>query len=147
MEVLTKLSAFIESAKSFRVMNEWLDDDKMQVYVRKGIHMIDGKVRTCLDVANVEVYVQQEGTWTDFIWKAHGMNPWDCTYIECVHNPVLAAWLLKNGFLPTTTTLNSFYVSGHESFYLPTSAGAERWNNDDKRRNRSLETRIPCESS
>lgn len=110
MGVLAKLAAFIESVEKYRTKSEWLSDDLMQVYVRKGVHMIDGELRTCLDIASVEVYVQQKGTWTDFIWKAHKMSPWYCTYVECVHNPVLLAWLLKNKFLPTSCERESFYL-------------------------------------
>lgn len=125
MGVLEKLAEFIKGAEDRFTMTEWLSDDKMQVYVRKGHHLIDGKMRDCLDVANVEVYEQQQGTWTDFIFKAHDMNPWDCTYVECVHNPVLAAWLLKNGFLPTPTM---------ESFYLPKKM--EGWHDRHRTRTR-----------
>lgn len=132
MVVLEKLADFIKRTEDSFIGNEWLSDDKMQVYVRKGHHMIGGKIWECLDIANVEVYKQRQGTWTGFIFKAHEMNPWDCTYVECVHNPILASWLLKNGFLPTPTM---------ESFYLPKNW--EKWN--EQRRARIMEARVAGE--
>lgn len=105
MKIIEKLKDFIENDKR----NEWLSDGLMNVYVRKGYHFIEGKTKICLDIANVVVYKQKQGTWTKFLWEAHKINPWYCTFVECVNNKHLVKWLLKNGFTET-----------NESFYLKT---------------------------
>jgi hypothetical protein len=108
--VLKKLEAFLASVETRLTANEWLTDDKMQVYVRKGRRLIDGKMRTTLDIANVEVYDKGQGTFTDFLNKAHDMHPWDATYVECVHNPDLAVFLVRYGFMPHPQSPSSFYL-------------------------------------
>ncbi len=117
MTVLEKLAEFIRNSEEQFSASEWLSDEKMQVYVRKGHHFLGRKRRLCLDIANVEVYKKGEGTWTSFIRQAHEMNPWDGTFVECVHNSRLASWLLRNGFAPH---------NGVESFFLPKNP--ENWN-------------------
>src|SRR6516162_1305628 len=67
--------------------NEWLMADDMKVYVRRGYHVCG----FCLDVASVEVYDKGQGTFTRFLEVAHALNPWDATFVECVHNERLAA--------------------------------------------------------
>lgn len=115
MTVLEQLAEFIKDSEGRMAQSKWLADDTMNVYVRRGFHSIDGLPRICLDVASVTVAVEQ-GTWTNFIWKAHDLNPWDCTFVECVHNHHLASWLLRNGFMPT---------DGMESYYMPKDP--EKW--------------------
>ena len=121
MTVLEQLAEFIADAEGKFGQSKWLSDDLMEVYVRRGMHSIEGKQRICLDIANVNVYKQQQGTWTDFLWKAHELNPWDCTFVECVHNEHLVASLLRSGFMPTPTM---------ESFYLPKKP--EEWNAENR---------------
>lgn len=91
-------------------MSQWLGDDEMKVYVRKGRHMVDGKMRITLDIAAVEVYEQSQGTFKNFLQRAHETHPWDGTYAECVHNPRLAVFFIRDGWLP---------INMGESFYLP----------------------------
>jgi hypothetical protein len=110
MTVLEQLAEFVADAEGKLAQSKWLEDNKMRVYVRRGFHNLDGKPRICLDIANVTVFEEQQGTWTEFAAKAHEMNPWDCTFVECVHNEHLASWLLRSGFTPTEAM---------ESFYLP----------------------------
>lgn len=127
--VLEQLADFITESEGKLAQSRWLEDDKMRVYVRRGMHSIEGKPRICLDIANVTVHEEQQGTWTDFCWKAQEMNPWDCLYVECVHNEHLATWLLRNGFLPTSMTLM-------ESFYLPKDP--DKWRTAERRSRRWL---------
>src|SRR5215831_2044609 len=86
--------------------NEWLEADDMKVYVRRGYHQCG----FCLDVASVEVYDKGEGTFTRFLEAAHAMNPWDATFVECVNNERLAAFLLRNGFRRYEGDPHSFYL-------------------------------------
>lgn len=109
MTVIEQLKEFFAMENSFPRV-KWLRDDKMQVYVRRGMHIVGGKASVCFDIANVEVYKQKQGTWTAFLWQAHEMNPWDCTFVECVLNPILASWLLKNGFSYSNEVKESFVL-------------------------------------
>lgn len=42
------------------------------------------------------------------------MNPWDATYVECVHNQDLAVFLLKSGWMMVDPSL----TVGANSFFL-----------------------------
>jgi hypothetical protein len=86
--------------------NEWLMADDMKVYVRRGYHVCG----FCLDVASVEVYDKGQGTFTRFLEVAHALNPWDATFVECVHNERLAAFLVRKGFARDTADPQSFYL-------------------------------------
>ena len=119
MTVLEQLAEFIEGANSRYTANSWLSDDKMNVYVRKGFHVIaNNKAAWTLDIASVVVHKQKQGTWTDFIHKAHELNPWEATFVECVHNPILAAWLGRNGWQVAPGLIP-------ESFFLLTNKTAK----------------------
>lgn len=113
--VLEQLVDFIKESEEKHVYNLWLGDDTMKVYVRKGRHMVyPGKLSTTLDIASVEVDEdkQGQGVFSDFLDKAHEMNPWDATYIENVLNPVLATSLIRHGWLPVPGAYP-------ESFFMP----------------------------
>jgi len=113
--VLEQLADFIKESEDKHVYNLWLGDDNMKVYVRKGRHMIyPGKLSTTLDIASVEVDEdkQRQGIWSDFLDKAHEMNPWDATYVENVHNPIIQVSLIKHGWLPVPGVWP-------ESFFMP----------------------------
>jgi hypothetical protein len=104
MTVLEKLKEFIDEGKdSGYVPPKWIDDDDMKVYVRKGRHLLKpgGKMQVCLDIASVEVDEDKrgKGIFSNFLEKAHEMNPWDATYVECVHNQDLAVFLMKSGWM------------------------------------------------
>ena len=109
--VLEELADFIENSEKYG-SRKWLSDDLMQVYVRRGLHRIEkNKLARTLDIANITVFDEGKGTFGKFIAAAHKLNPWDATYVECVQTNRLAAWLLRNGWLPADNT-------GSLSFYL-----------------------------
>lgn len=118
MTVLERLKEFVDEGKdSGYVPPKWIDDDDMKVYVRKGRHILQaGKVRVTLDIANVTVEEDKrgKGIFSNFLEKAHEMNPWDATYVECVHNQDLAVFLLKSGWMMVDPTL----TVGANSFFL-----------------------------
>ena len=119
MTVIEQLAEFIKECEDKHTYNKWLADDIMNVYVRMGRHMVyPGKLSTTLDIASVSVDEdkQGQGAWTDFLDKAHAMNPWEATYIESVLNPVLAASLIRHGWMPVP---NSY----PESFFMPKDSG------------------------
>ena len=103
MTIIEQLVEFISDSDKKKFGNsKWISDDVMQVYVRKGYHLIFGKTHTCLDLANVTVIEskQGQGLWRNFLAEAHSLNPWEATYVECVHNQILAQSLLRNGWTP-----------------------------------------------
>ena len=113
--VIEQLVDFINDAEEKHVYNLWLSDDIMQVYVRKGRHVIySGKLSTTLDIASVTVAeeYQEQGFWTNFLNKAHEMNPWEATYIENTLNPVLTTSLFRHGWIPVPNVYP-------QSFFLP----------------------------
>lgn len=116
--IIEQLQAFLKEAEESYHARQWLADDKMKVYVRKGRHAISpGKIATTLDIASVEVdeEYQRQGVWSDFIQKAHELNPWEATYVECVHNPHLAESLLRHGWMPVSQP----GLYSPESFFMP----------------------------
>lgn len=115
MTVLEQLADFIKNTEN-GVRNLWLEDDVMRVYVRKGMHILSQGQRASitLDIAAVEVDEEKRGRghWSEFLTKAHEMNPWDATFVECVHNPELAASLMRQGWMNAPGVVM-------ESFFLP----------------------------
>jgi hypothetical protein len=97
MKIREMLAHFIKTATGFTA-NEWLYAEEMMLYVRKGRHYIEGKPCITLDLASFEVYKRGEGTFTTFVQQAHADNPWEATYVECVHNRRLGKWLERHGF-------------------------------------------------
>lgn len=110
--VIEQLADFIKQAED-GIRNLWLSDDIMKVYVRMGRHIIGtGKISVTLDIASVEVEEENQGrgVWTEFLEKAHEMNPWEATYVECVHNPILATSLIRHGWMPVPLSSESFFM-------------------------------------
>lgn len=87
----------------------------MEIYVREGYHYINGMKRTTFDIANVEVYHKRQGIFTQFLKEVEEINPWDAVYVECVHNVLLEAFLLKQGY--TWVETNSSRDITPPSFY------------------------------
>lgn len=113
MTILEQLADFINDSDNKKFGNtKWIADDKMQVYIRKGYHLILGRIHTCLDLANVLVLEEEQGKglWRSFLAEAHRMNPWEATYVECVHNPILSQSLLRNGWTPNLSYESYFMV-------------------------------------
>ncbi len=104
--------------KSF-MTNDWLYGSDMQLYVRKSTpRLLEGRLAgrerkaICLDLASFEVYKKGEGRFAEFLRQAHEMNPWDATYVECVHNIGLRGFLSKSGMhmQQGTEELPSYYL-------------------------------------
>jgi hypothetical protein len=112
--ILEQLTTFLKDSQDHFKANQWLSDDKMQVYVRKANRYLEGKRKVTLDIANVEVYHRGKGTFTRFLEAVHEMNPWDATYVECVLNPRFAAFFVKRFWLPAAGNIGL-----SDSFYLP----------------------------
>jgi predicted GNAT family N-acyltransferase len=112
MEILKKLQQFINIADDRYFANEWIEDDDMKVYVRKGRRLLDGKMRITLEIGNVVVNpeLRGQGRFTTFFYEAIKMNPWDAIYVECVWNARLAVFLIKQGMLSVPQHEQCYYL-------------------------------------
>lgn len=121
--LIQQLEQFLQEAEERFVFTKWLADDKMKVYVRKGRHILSpavGKAQITLDVASVDVLeeFQGQGLFSEFLEKAHEMNPWEATYVENVLNPRLGAFLVRSGWMVDTRTVpESYFMPKNPSFY------------------------------
>lgn len=99
--IVQQLQDFIDHAARNRFpANLWLADLTMEVYVRRGMHVIDeGITATTLDIANVTVSepLRGKGLFTQFFKEACRRQPWDGVYIESVLNNRLAEWCRNAG--------------------------------------------------
>lgn len=130
MTILEELQKFIDKGKDIWYVSPiWLEDNDMKVYVRKGRHLLQSgdKIRVTLDIANVVVEEDKrgQGIFSKFLEQAHEINPWNATYVECVHNPELAVFLLKSGWMMVEPSLtvgaNSYFLMKKWEDFLPIS--------------------------
>jgi len=101
MTIVEKLDAFIKKAdEKGWPCNEWISDDKMQVYVRKAIRYLDESKVTVLDIANIIVEEKDQGSglFTNLIREAERLNPWQGMFIENVLNPILEEWCIRHNW-------------------------------------------------
>lgn len=98
--VIKQLEDFLtKSANNFYHHNRaWLQDDKMEVYVRAGHHYIRDKDVSSLDIANVNVFEPGKGVFTHFLQEAEKLNIYDVLFIENVLTPRFASWFEKQGY-------------------------------------------------
>ena len=97
MNTEKQLKLFVQSFSR----NQWLRDDCMRVYVRKGLHHLnDGKSHSTLDIASIEILPECRGNgiFKSFLSAAHQLNPFDYVYIECVSNPMMKNYLDRSGW-------------------------------------------------
>ena len=83
--------------------NKWFNGEVFKIYIRKGVHLIDGKTRKCLDIAAIGVTEKYRNKgWGNYIIEMiHANNPYAITYIENVHNMRWADKLSREGWLRT----------------------------------------------
>lgn len=104
------LKDFIERADRSFMANEWLKSDEMEVYVRRGRHVIyPGKISVCLDIATINVHERRQGIFSQFVEEAHALNPWEFTYIENVLTGFLIPHLVRNNWTPIGESDACFY--------------------------------------
>jgi GNAT superfamily N-acetyltransferase len=108
--ITEQLDEFIAS----RLRNQWIGDEKMNVYVRRGRRVLipDGWMFDMLDIAAVEVEppFQRQGLWTRFLAYACQAHPWAATYLECVHNPHIRASLERCGWQEVANHPQCYYM-------------------------------------
>lgn len=95
--------------------DQWMWGEGLQVYVRKGYHVLDGEARHTLDLANVQVAprYQRKGYLRDFIMEMEAQKKYDWLFIENVLSGRLARILTKHGWtrviIGTDDLVPSFY--------------------------------------
>lgn len=79
---------------------KWLGWKSAQIYVRKSHRLLEGEMRSVLDVANlsIEPRDQGKGIFRDFIIHAELVNPYWGVYVENLLNKELEAKLLQHGY-------------------------------------------------
>lgn len=67
----------------------WIITEDCKIYVRRGMHAVNGTAFTTLDLANVEVVEKRQGTWTFILETAQKVCPWSAVYLENVHSTII----------------------------------------------------------
>lgn len=96
----------LEEFLNSKLRNSWLYEGPLSVYVRKGIHTIDGQTINTFDIANVSVQLehQRQGIFKKFISRVE-----NSTELPIFIENILDAWLVtffkRRGYIV-------FYVGG-----------------------------------
>lgn len=88
-----------------------------RLYVRRSKRELPGVAddARALDIASVALSpkLRSKGWFRCFLELVDALNPWEATYVECVHNPRLAQYLARSGYA----------LDGTCSYYRP----SQRW--------------------
>ena len=85
------------------VRNEWLSSAKMNVYVRKGRHLINGEIRLCFDVASIGVPDNLRGKgiftkWLEQVEKEIPSFEIEYVFVESILESRLIPFLGRHGY-------------------------------------------------
>ena len=82
-----------------KLRNSWLDEGVLSVYVRKGIHYINGNNTDTFDIANVVVEEehQKQGVFTKFIERVEKAITLPI-YVENIHHSWLVDFFSRRGY-------------------------------------------------
>jgi hypothetical protein len=94
-----------------RGLSEYVTYKDLTAYVRMTKRMRDGEWILTMEIANVEVVEQNQGTFTKWLasWERVAHELERVVRIESVHNPYLRASLIKKGYVPDPNDPDSFY--------------------------------------
>lgn len=109
--------------------NAWIVEGPYEIYIRRGLHIINGKLAECFDIANID---NREVRGTGGFWKlvdeikslletnAAVRKNITYIYVESVLNKRLAKSLPKHGFteLPATTDEQLSFSLGSSNFAM-----------------------------
>jgi GNAT superfamily N-acetyltransferase len=91
--------------------NEWLFAKKIHVYVRKGHHIVNGKIQLCFDVATIDVppQYQRQGVFTKWLaeveaYLASHKDAPQIVFVESILERNLVPFLARNGYQFTDDT-------------------------------------------
>lgn len=103
-DILNKLEEFIKQAQQAKFgQRSWLYSRDLEIYVRKGFHLIENRMETCFDIANITVYKPGFGTFTKLVADLLPLIPWPILYIESVQEARFCRYLERNHWLPSIT--------------------------------------------
>jgi len=100
-ELNKELKQFIADSKDNAIGNRrWIDTKLAKIYIRKGVHYIDGDARICLDIASVEVSkkFRKNGYFNKILESFNRINPWEYTLIENVMEQWFADSIKNKGY-------------------------------------------------
>lgn len=91
--------------------NAWVTEDHMGIYVRKGVHCINGKSASTFDIATIEIEegYQGKGLFTAYLARLT-LDGFEYVYVENVLEEEFRVSLRKKGFIEVNsrfTDLNS----------------------------------------
>ena len=77
--------------------NKWLSNHQFEIYVRKGIHNVNGVSHKFLNIANIEVHeeLRGRGIFKKVLALCQQMTPFDGVYVESILSPELFFYLSK----------------------------------------------------
>lgn len=94
----SKLLAWIQDTSN---RNSWLKFPKLEVYVRRGQHKINGEIQLCFDLASVYATPTGKGTFTRFFseYESACKEAGVVAYIENVQTPRFQQFFERNGYI------------------------------------------------
>ena len=122
-----KIETFCEIQKGshWHFKNAWVKQQGLgSLYLRRTCRLIyelvdpnihweklQSKMSLSLDIAGIQIDAmhQRKVIGSRLINYCHEVNPQQVTYIECVHNPILAGWLERNGWTKQEDVGNCYY--------------------------------------
>jgi hypothetical protein len=98
--------------------NLWLYGLEMEIYVRKGPRLLDERMTTCLDIANVTVYKPGLGFFTLFLRLMEVIikdyDSFEAIYIESVQTERFGWFLEREGYTRIPDSLPPSYFKMKE---------------------------------
>lgn len=95
--------------------NMWIGDNNIQVYIRKGYHLIHQEFLNTIDIANIQQDVEHRGKGFFKTFIQHVERYKYPVYVECIHNPRLTDMLERNGYTIIRTTGETHAIKQFES--------------------------------
>ena len=111
--IMQQFGAFLTEADKRWQYRIWLETAAMRVYVRKTRRILAGTMRNSLDIAAIEIAEEQQGNglFSAFMTNVHTLNPYEVTYLEHAHSPIIAEWCVRHGWVADPgTSPASFYA-------------------------------------
>ena len=104
------MKELIDSFMSSKLRNAWLQTDSVNMYVRKGVHIIDGQLTNTFDLASITIAENKRGCglFKEIILYIESLGlP---VYVESILNPKLADMLERHGYSLDADRFNAWKV-------------------------------------
>jgi hypothetical protein len=91
------LESFLVLSESRHLRSVWLRTRYLNVYVRRGMHVVGTRGYQFLDVANVTVEEQyrRQNLFSGALRIMQDLCPWDGIFVQNVHSPILRSYLSR----------------------------------------------------